>query len=329
MNRRLTAMALCGLAALTAATLPSPARAGEVTVAVSNPGGSRTLYVENLLGQPLTTLNFGTTRSQPFRVRVVDDTMSRSGFEVLTTMSNLYKESGASYDWDTKIASADIAVAYPPNPLNLISPKAVVAPVFDMVETISGTLCTAIQTAGGSCDIVLEGLEGVRQTVDLVVNLADLNSLPLIPQIGETGAYDAADYAGIAASDPNKPGTFTPTDRQVISGAVSNLVNMLNSVSAALQSVVAGQPVTDLVDTATITASLRDAIGGTAYDALLPADVQNIIAALNATVRAVTTADIVGQSGTYLSYPKLDVTVPVDSTPGNYKGTLVVTAVQL
>jgi hypothetical protein len=331
MRRRLVALGLAGLgmAMAVATTAPSPASAEQVTVSLSNPGGSRTLYVENLLGQPLTALDFGTTRSQPFRVRVVDATMDRSGFQVLTSLSNLYMESGPGYDWATKIPAANVAVAYPPNPLNLISPSAVVAPVYDMTETVGGAVCATIQAAGGSCSIVMSGVEGFRKTVSLAVNLADLNSLPLIPQTGETGAYTSADYSGIAAADPAKPGSFTPTNRRVISGVVSNAVTTLNSVTAALKAVVTGQPVGSVVDTATLASSLRAALTGPVFDALLPSQVQAILDGLTVVVRDVTSAELLGQSGTYLSYPKLDVTLPANQTPGSYKGTLVVTAVQL
>jgi hypothetical protein len=329
--KRLIAVALAALAAagMAASGAPSPAGAEQVTVALNNPGGSRTVYVENMLGQPLTTLDFGTSRSQPFRVRVVDATMDRSGFEVQTSMSSLYKSTGASYDWATKIASSNVAVAYPPNPLNLLNPQAVVRPVYDMTETVTGALCTTITTAGGSCSIAMSAVEGLRKTVDLAVNLADLNSLPLVPQTGETGAFTSADFAGIAANDPAKPGSFSPTNKKVISGVVSTAANTLTAVSAALQSVVAGQPAGSLVDANTLAASLRSAMGGPVFDVLLPSQVTTILNALTVAARSVTAADIMGQSGTYLSYPRLDVTLPAGQAPGDYQGTLVVTAIQL
>jgi len=331
MRRRLWTLgfAVLGAVATAAATMPAPASADQVIVALNNPGGSRTLYVEDLLGQPLTTLDFGTTRSQAFRVRVVDSTMDRSGFQVLTSLSNLYLVSGASYDWQTTLPASDVAVNYPPNPLNLINPQAVVAPVYDMTETVSGALCTTITTLGSQCNVVITGVDGLRQTVGLATNLANLTNLPLIPQQGETGAYTSPDYEGIAASDPNKPASFTPTNRKVISGAVNNAATTLTAVTTGLQSLIAGQPASSLVDPTTLESDLRNALGGTVYDALTPAQVQAIIAALNTAAESVTASGILGQSGTYLSYPKLDATVPAGQTPGSYKGTLVVTAVQL
>jgi hypothetical protein len=320
---------LVTLAALAAAAIV-PAGADEVTVSVSNPGGSRTLFVENVLGQPLTALDFGTTRSQPFRVRVVDSTMDRSGFQVLTTMTKLYKVDGATYAWnDNPIPSTNLGISYPPDPLNLLDVEAIVTPVFNLTETLSGALCATVQTAGGSCDIAMTAVEGLRQTVDLVVDLTDLNSLPLIPQIGETGDFTAADYAGIGADDPNKPGTFTPTNRQVISGALNTAADTVTSISTALQALVAGQPASSLVDVDTLGGALRDAMTGPVFDALLPVTVGQIIDGLQAAVQSISAADIIGQSGTYLSYPQLDAVVPEGQAAGDYKGTLVVTAVQM
>ena len=326
MSRRLAVLA--ALAALVAAVV-GPAQADEVTVSLDNPGGSRTLYVENVLGSPLTSLEFGTTRSQPFRVRVVDQTMDRSGFQVLTTMSNLYMVDGASYDWAEKILSSEAAIAYPPNPLNLIDARAVVTPVFNMSETLTGALCTTVQVAGGSCTSAVNAVEGLRQTVDLAVDLADVNSLPLIPQSGEVGDFTSADYSGIGADDPNKPGSFTPTNRRVISGAVNTAASTITAVSTALQALVAGQPASSLVDEDTLAGALRSAMGGPVYDALSSTVIGQIISGLTATVQAIAASDIVGQSGTYLSYPQLDVNVPTGTTPGSYQGTLVVTAVQM
>jgi hypothetical protein len=329
MRRRFWSLGLAALAVSTAAATMPAAHADQVIVAIDNPGGSRTLFVEDLLGQPLTTLDFGTARSQAFRVRIVDSTMDRAGFQVLTSLSNLYLVSGAAYDWTTTLPAGDVAVNYPPNPLNLINPQAVVAPLYDMTETVSGALCTSITTLGGSCTIVMNGVAGLRQTVGLATNLADLTSLPLIPQIGETGAYTSPDFGGIAANDPNKPASFTPTNRKVISGAVNNAASTLTAVTTALQALIAGQPATSLVNATTLETDLRTALGGAVYDGLLPAQVQTILGALNTAAESVTASQIVAQSGTYLSYPKLDATVPAQQTPGSYKGTLVVTAVQL
>jgi hypothetical protein len=329
MRRRLAALAALGLAASMASTAMPAASASDVTVALNNPGGSRTLYVETVLGAPLTTLDFGTMRSEPFRVRVVDDTMDRSPFYVTTSLSNLYLVSGNSYDWNTTIPSSAVSVNYPANPLGILNPQAVVAPLLDITETVTGTLCTTITAQGGTCNIAMTGVQALRQVVDLAVNAADLTNLPLVPQTGETGAYTSPDYSGIGAGDPGKPGSFDVTHRKVITGAINTVTSLLDSVKAAYATVLAGTNVTAVVDPAVLAAALRTAMGGTAYDALVAASgLQPVIDALSASVEDVVTNQILAQSGTYLSYPKLDVTLPTNQASGSYQGTLVVTAVQ-
>jgi hypothetical protein len=329
MRRHLAALAALGLAASMAASAMPAASASDVTVALNNPGGSRTLYVETVLGAPLTTLDFGTMRSEPFRVRVVDDTMDRSPFYVTTSLSNLYLVSGSSYDWNTTIPSSAVAVNYPANPLGIIDPQAVVAPLLDITETVTGTLCTTITAQGGTCNIAMTGVQALRQVVSLAVNTADLTNLPLIPQTGETGDFTLPDYSGIGASDPHKPPTFNVTHRKVITGALNTVTSLLDSVKAAYATVLAGTNVSALVDPAVLAAALRTAMGGTAYDALVAASgLQPVIDALSATVESVVANQILAQSGTYLSYPKLDVTLPNNQASGSYQGTLVVTAVQ-
>jgi hypothetical protein len=317
------------LAAFAGVGMGGGASASQVTVAVTNPGGSRTLFVEDLLGQPLTTLDFGTTRAHPFRVRVVDSTMDRSGFSILTSMSNLYKVSGSTFAFGSTIPSSDVSVDYPTTPINALSVAAVVAPVFNVAETVTGPLCTALTGAGGSCSIALSGLNGLRQTVSTTVDLSSLLTLPLVPQIGDSGSFSSPDFSGIGSSDPLKPSVFTPTTVRVLSGGVGSDPALLTNVKAAVQSLIANSPASSLIDSGTLTGALRDAVGGPVYDALTPTQVQDLIAGLQPTLTDILTSQLVAQSGTYLSYPSLHVNVPTTAVAGNYQGTLVVTAVQL
>ncbi|HZQ29125.1 MAG TPA: hypothetical protein VFA94_15615 [Acidimicrobiales bacterium] len=317
------------LAAFAGVGMGGGASASQVTVAVNNPGGSRTLFVEDLLGQPLTTLDFGTTRAHPFRVRVVDTTMDRSGFAILTSMSNLYKVSGNSFDFGNTIPSGNVSVDYPTTPVNALSVAAIVEPVFNMTETVTGPLCTALTTAGGSCSIALSAVNGLRQTASLTVDLSKLLTLPIVPQVGDSGSFASPDFNGIGANDPSKPASFTPTTVRVLGGGVGSDPALLTDVKAAVQSLIAGSPASSLVDSGTLTGALRSAIGGPVYDALTPTEVQQLVDGLQPTLTDFLASQLVAQSGTYLSYPSLHVNVPTTAPAGNYQGTLVVTAVQL
>lgn len=328
---RRISIAAAGVAAAAVAASVVPASAADVTVALSNPGGSRTVYVENLLGQPLSTLDFGTGRVQPFRVRVVDDTMDRNGFRVLATMTNLYKATGASsYDFATSIASDRVSVGYPATPVNALDIEAVVAPVYDLTETVTGTLCTTLTTlslpGATPCDINLSGLTGVRQTLEQTVDLANLPGLPLVPQAGDTGAFTNPAYAGLAAAAPQPASPPAATSVRLLSGDVGTTLTGLQS---ALNTVVtSASSVTSLVPEADVTAALRDFLTGVVWDALLPADKTALVEGLTATARTLVPADLVAQTGTYLSFPQLNVAVPPSAAAGDYRGTLVVTSVQ-
>jgi hypothetical protein len=321
-------MAMAGglLAGVAAAGLP--ASASQVTVALDNPGGSRTLYVEDLLGQPLTTLDLGTARSQAFRVRVVDTTMDRTGFEVMSSMSNLYKADGQGYDFGTTIPSKKVWVDYGLDPVNAQGVAAVVTPLYNLSATVPQPLCGVLTSLGGSCTISMSSVEGVRQALPVDVDLSALPGLPLVPQMGETGTYDSPDYAGIAANDPAKPAQVSATTKRVLSGDVGVSQTLLDALKAALDAKVAGTPVGDLVSEGTLTTGLRNAVGGSVYDSLTAGQVQGLIDLLNASALAPLLANVVAQTGTYLSFPNLHVTVPTGTPAGAYKGTLVVTAIQ-
>jgi hypothetical protein len=311
-----------------------PSAHADVTVAVTNPGGSRAVFVEDLLGNALTTLDFGAGNTKPFRVRVVDTTMDRAGFQVNASMSNLYLAAGGStYDYSTSVPSSAVSLGYPGAPLTVQGLGAVLTPVFDLAETVTGTLCTAIQTAGApasACTIAVRGVQGARQTVsNLPVDLSSLTSLaqlPLVPQTGETGAFGNPAYAGIGdfSGKPSSPPAATA--RRLVGGTLGTTMTML-------QLKVATTPVTTVVDPAAVTAALRTALGtvpaGAVFDLLSSADQQGLVNGLVATAEALLASQVAALTGTYLSFPILNVAVPRSAPAGTYRGTMVVTTIQL
>ena len=321
-----------GLAALTAGMIPSAH--ADVTVAVTNPGGSRAVFVEDLLGNALTTLDFGAGAVKPFRVRVVDTTMDRAGFQVNASLSNLYLATGAStYDYSASIPSSAVSLGFPGAPLTVENLGAVLTPVFDLAETVTGALCTAIQAAGApasACAITVRGVQGARQTVtNLPVDLSSLTSLaqlPLVPQVGETGAFTNPAYSGIG-DFPAKPGSPpAATTRRLVGGGLGTVLSML-------QLQIAVTPVTTVIDPAVVEGALRTALGtvpaGAVFDLLLSADQQSLVNGVVATAQALLALQIVALSGTYLSFPILNVAVPSSAPAGAYRGTMVVTTIQL
>lgn len=310
------------------------ASADNVAVSVNNPGGSRTLYVESMLGQPLTSLDFGAMRSQPFRVRVVDSTMDRAGFTVSATMTNLYKADGSTLDFTTMIPSANLSVGYATSPISVKGVSVLVQPVWDLGSTVGGTLCTTIQTLQvlngltSSCVINLQDVKGKLQTVPLASGLNDLPSLPLVPQLGDSGAFDNPAFAGVASTAPKPAGAPGATSKRLVQGTALNTGAVLAKIQTALNAATSSLPLADKVDTTVVTSLLRDALTAPVFDALTDAQVQELLNSLVATLNTLAPADVLGQSGTYLSFPVLNVSVPGGSAKGEYKGTLVVTGLQ-
>lgn len=324
MRRRLAA---AGLAGLLLVPLALSASAEEVTVAVSNPGGSRTLIVEDLDGNALTTLDFGTSRAHPFRVRVVDEDMDRAGYQVVSSMTNLYKKTGpGAYEYATKIASGDVTVGYSSTPLNVTDVTALVSPVFDVTGDL---LCDALGLVPGNSACVIQDVEGLLQEVPLTVDLGDLTNLPLVPGQGTTGSYDDADYVGVGDADPAKPGTFDPTSIPLGSTSVGG---DLAGIQSSLNSVIAGLGADEVVDTDALLSEVQGMLGPV-FDLLgvvpgLPT-VDALIADLEATLVDLTGVNILGQSGNLRAYPILNVDVPGAAPTGDYEGTYSVTLVQL
>lgn len=319
-----------GVAALAVAASVVPASAADVTVAVSNPGGTRTMYVEDLLGQQLTTLDFGATRAQPFRVRVVDSTMDRSGFSVSATMTNMHVDSGG-LQWAKKLDSANLSISSATNPLNVANVTASVQPLVDTVSTITDTticstlgLVMTVLNGVNACRVNVTGLTGnLQSAVPVTVNLADLTNLPLLPQAPEAGAFTNPDYAGVTSSDPNKPSTFTATPRRMIAGSVVSTSTVRSALKAALDT----DPRSDLVPDNTVTTGLRNTVGLT-WDLLTSAQVTTVLNATVATVQDLLPEQVRAQTGSYMSFPVLNVNVPADAPKGDYRGTLVVTGLQ-
>lgn len=327
-----------GVAALSALVALAPVaglQAAEVTVSATAPGGSRTVFVENLVGAPLQSLDFGSSRAQPFRVRVVDATMSRSNFSVSASMTSLYPEIGSAVDLDgpaLPITSANLGIDYPTNPLGVNSVAAVVEPVLDLVATVTGATCTLLTTLGRSCLVNMNDVDALQQQLALPVDLNALSNLPLLPQTGQAGTFTNPAYAGVAAAAPRPSTAPAATQLEVLSGsAVANIA--LGPLDTVLQTLVATTPAVNLVDEEVLRGALRTALGtnlaSTAiFDTLSATDIQVILATVTATANALLAGDLLAQSGTYLSFPVLELAVPTSAAPGTYKGTLVVTALQ-
>jgi hypothetical protein len=293
-------------------------------VTLSTAAGSRTLYVENMLGQSLTSLDFGTGRSMPFRVRVVDSEFARQGFAVSATMTNMYLDNGG-LDYATKIASSDLSLGSQLQPLNVLEVVATVQPLVDTVTTITdGTLCATLGLVTSGCQITSSDLVGNVQDLTVPIDLGNLSNLPLLPQQNEVGAFTNAEYGTgtVGFDDPAKAGQPAATALRVLAGSRVDTTVVLDALTGLVQTT----PLATLVPVETVSEALQaqfPLLGG-----LSPTDLAVLIDNTTGSVVPLTLAEVVAQSGTYMSLPKLDVNVPTDATPGDYRGTLVVTALQ-
>lgn len=319
------------IAMLGAGWIAGPATAQvDIGVALDNPGGTRTLYVENLTGTTLSSLDFENARSLPFRVRVVDATMDRTGFSVSASMTRLYKDTGSALDFTTFVPSGNVTLSNPADPLNVLSPTVLVEPLFNTLSTIpGGAICTllALPLVGGNCTISTSSVTGTLQTVSLPVDLSDLSGLPLLPQQASAGAFTSPSFDGVAASDPAGSGAPAATSRQLITGTAVTTPAMLASVEGQLGTLLTGLALSDKIDTAVLTGVLRAAVGPL-WDLLSPAQVTTVLGATTATLVDLVAGDLLAQGGTYMSFPQLNVSVPAEQAAGSYAGTLVITGLE-
>lgn len=305
--------------------LAAAAPAEEVLVTLQNPTPARVVFVEDVLGNPLETMQFGLSRAKPFRVRVVDSTMTLDGFNVNAAMSHLYLASGSSYDWKTKIVSGNLSLGYAKTALNVLGTSVLLQPVYDAVlsaAAVCGSLGLPICPLPE--DLLISDIDGVVQSVDVPV---DLPGLPLVPQAGDTGDFTNPHFAGVAAGDPNKPASWTASQIRVMSGALSaNMSGVLSNLESLLETEISSLSAGDIVPEEVLAQAIMDAVNSAA----LPVDIDTTAAALlidgvSLTLDAVTLDSILGQSGTYISYPILNAEVPEGTPGGEYRGTLVLT----
>jgi hypothetical protein len=322
---------LAGLAAIAIGAAGVPAQAQtNVPVTLSNPAGSRVMYVENVNGSTLTALEFGTSRSLPFRVRVVDNQFDREGFTVSATMTNLYglDEVGeVDYNLD-RIDSADVRLGSVASP-SALDVSAVVQPIIDTVTTLTDpVICnllgfTPLNLTDG-CSFSTADVVGKATSLTLPADvLAQLPKLPLIPQPVAAGPFTNPEHGvgTVGAGDPDKS-VLTPTSRQVLAGDAAPVD--LSALQSLLDTLVAGADDSALIDSTALLTKIGETLP---ISSLLPDQVATLVASTQATVDALTLGNILSQTGTYVSLPTLNVSTD-NAAAGSYKGTLVVTALQ-
>ena len=360
--RRLAVVAVAG-GCLAAAALPAVAQ--DVDVAVTTTLPERQMWVENLTGGDLTAIDLQTGGQQPFRVRVTDKDYkptTTESFWVDATMSNLYLETGSTYDPRTKVPSSAVSVSYGPNPLAAagvsfpVTGKVRVQGLLDNCQDLPDSVKTALglpligdvvlaldptSAVGQLCDALGATGSTVDVTVASVVEqitpaLNDLLALPTaleVPGFTSTHPFTHADYRAIGSDDPDATGAATPTPVTLLHGKPGLSGDVLADVQAKLVAAVAGLPLVAapgteaLTTTSAVVGALPAGDVRTALGRLTADQVLALVGTLNGVLQQAGLGDLVSLSGTYYGFPVLNAT-PTSPVPGRYTGKLTVTFVQ-
>jgi hypothetical protein len=317
---------LAGLAALAIGAAGVPAGAENVPITLSNPSGTRVIAIEDMTGTALTSLDFGTTRELPSRVRVQDTDYTRSDFSVSAEMTNLYIHDGTAYDYSKKIPSSEISLGSQVNPLSVLNLSATVQTTVNTVTTVTdGAICTVLGLTGSSCTLNTTGLtskvvEDLGMTID---NLTDLPALPIVPQVNDQGSFDSPSFAAGSAGENDPAKTITPATALTLAEGQAALSPVLTELDTALATL----PLDQVVNPDDVVAALQSQFP-LVWGLLSTAQVASILAATDAVPVPLTAAGVLSLTGTYFSLPTLGVNVPTTAATGNYQGTMVVTGLQ-
>lgn len=245
------------VATVTVAAVAAPALAAtSVPVTVVGLGGTRQFAVEDIAGNPLTSLDLGTGGAQPFRTHVTDSAFLPSAtggnYDVTATLSNLYLKTGAGststdFNYNVKVPSSALSIGFGSNPLsvnglslidlptlNLAGDMASCASLDGTLQGILGlnvlgvvigsnsalsTLCTTLGVTGSS---VAATVDATLQTVTSSLPLA---KLPTALSGATGGTFTTPSFAtGV--------GAFDTVGAAAAGGAVPSAVELMKGTTA-------------------------------------------------------------------------------------------------
>ncbi len=326
---------------MTLLLIPVLGRAETVTISASVVAGTRTLAVKSVDGGTVSSVTLGAGGTAGFMVDVRDLAYSRSGYQVSASLSDLYQLSGSTYDCTKKIPASSMAMGFLASPISLTDVAAVATPVWDLTGQLTGALATTLGTASPTAFSVanLAGTQAQRTRSGVYSGTESV--LPVTVAAGTGGAFALpAAHAGCAPAPAG-----SPTTRLIMSGGQQNQAALFTWVqdgfrSAADQNSNGTITGTELLNSGSVGSSqlaeaTRTALGVAGVnlallDTLVNAgtvQMSTIYAAMTATLDPITS--LAGQSGTYVSLPKLTATIPTGTGAGTYTGTMTVTLVDL
>jgi hypothetical protein len=282
-----------------------------------------------------------------------------------TTSSGACTLPGTEPAGSALIPSQNVGVSYPASPLQVANVSALAAPLFTVAGSLPAAVCTdahllnSALSCGSSIPVTMT-VKGVGQALQQAVNLATLNNLPVIPQAGATGqfqnpayGYGAVPYRSqttgstlsvISGTDNTNASVLSTLQSQITgAGSVPSQYLDTNSLDTALQSALVtalgtvNTGITDVGDSVWVeleNASSNPILTTAGVSPVSLATVEPSLAATllslggissTCTTPTQTLSCIVGVSGTYRSFPILNLSVPAGTSNGNFEGTLVFT----
>jgi hypothetical protein len=322
---------LLTLGVVTAIAGRSIAAASSTTVSLAALAGSRTMALSTLSGSNLATMSLGSAREAPFLVNVSDLAYDRKGYQVSAMMSNLYLSTGLStFDCTKSISAENLSIGFVTSPSSVRDVAVTASPVLNFAGSITGSLATLLGLNPlSSTPMATSVSEQLTSFATSTVFSGAESALPVRVTTGLGGVFSSpAPHASCDTSPSQTPASVllqegtTNTVSDVFDWVQSSANSAIGtSASAAVSSGLRTQ--SDL-DAATRTALLDDlGISSALVDATgVLGQVEAVLVAVSAPV-----SDILRQSGSYSTLPKLVVGDTSGATTGTYKGTLTITLI--
>ena len=334
-----------------AATVP-------ITFSAVSGGTDRTLNLYNPDGSQPAAVNLS-SGAGGFLAKVIDngiDPAILGSFDVEATMSNLYETTGPNtFNCSApSIPAADVKLSSLPNLLDANNLSAVLQPILSVSGDLGGLNTSALALLGINLPSGTTTITGITSQLNSTVSQAIMSGSSLSDLAGSVLSSGVLPFnlssssavpAAFTNSDPtNSPcpdsSTTTPTQRQVMSGALNALPGPLQTdVQTVLNTLFnAATPANPtllwLVNQGYVSASTAESLIATALQADgVNETLLNTTTGLLSSIEGALTATVTGVvssatqlTGTYGAEPAMSISDPT-AAPGSYQGVLTVSFV--
>lgn len=303
------------------------------TVDVTTIDGTRSLNVTTLSGANFGSTELGPNGEVPFAVNVTDVLYDRTGYQVTSTLTDLYAVTESGLDCGTSVPASEFSVGFLADPTQVTD----VLGLVDSSLTFTGDLTSLGLGALGLTDTTLTTTVDQISLQDLAQGGGPFEGLEaLLPMTTEAGA--GGTFAAAATHGECGGGSGSPTDVLLMSGDVQNELDLTTWLTSGLDTVfttAAGDGVltpaeavtAGLVEQSVVESAVRDALialgaDGTAITQTIIGDVLGVISA-----DALDLGTLLRQSGVYTTLAELQASALDSYGAGTFRGTMTVTLV--